>query len=140
MAARRLATVRELPTGTSSRGAAKRGKRPNTVEATSGRLADPRKLEQIIDEMAGKHLECRSQRHIFERWHHKRGDGDGFESTASCKRGCGAVVTQIIDSQGYLVNRKMDYADKDYLLTGFGRATQATNALMRVTNIRRNIR
>lgn len=90
--------------------------------------------------MDSKFLECRSQRHIFDSWHHERADGGGFESTATCKRRCGATVTQSINSQGYIVDRKTNYTNKEYLLIGYGRATQATNALMRVTNIKRSVR
>lgn len=113
-------------------------RRPNRVEPTSGNLADARTLENVINEMADKFLLCRDGRHLFAKYRTKD-TGDAFEQTSTCGRQCGAVVTRTVSRKGYIVSRKMSYADKDYLLVGFGRATQDTRAKMRLQTIVRTI-
>lgn len=115
-------------------------RRPNRVERTSGTLADNRLLKQTVAEMDDKFLLCRDGRHLYPTYKVREVERGVFEQTFTCARDCGASVVKHIDRGGYILDRKVKYQNKDYLLTGFGRATQATKAMMRLESIQRVIR
>lgn len=118
---------------------AKNRRKPNRVEPISGQLFA--QLDEIIQGMTDAQLICRDLGHAWTGYTaHRSPDGVGFESVMRCQRKCGATKTRHISADGYLLGNKFTYKDPNYVMSGFGRPTQASRAGMRLQSIIRTIK